>query len=507
VELVPNHTYQPDVSFDGGDLDCGNGLLLLIRRHIDPMYPGQVLEILSNEVSVEEDLPAWCRLTSNRLLSWTRNGTRRSFLLCKGQNVASSSAPKLGQAQSAPRLERIEVKAPSQLPDPIPALPIPELAVSGIGSWPRPRWMLQAVHERMEGRLSEDDFQATANDAVRLVVEAQLRSGATIITDGEQRRDSYASFVGSRLDNCQLIPLSDLSAMVDEPEKFQAELRALDVPADQVRHPVVYGPLGRTQPLAVHELEFLKRLTDKPIKIALPGPYLLTRTMWLDCLSDRYYQDRETLATDIARVLREEAHHLLAQGASLVQFDEPVLTEVVFSGPKNTRSFMCGALSERGEASHELGFARELLQEVTRGLPADRLALHLCRGNWTQDEAALLRGDYQPLLDYLTTIPVGTLFLEFATERAGSLQLVKHIPENYRVGIGLVNPKRISIETVEEILPKAQEAYQLLGSARMLLTPDCGFATFADNPVTSQSAAEGKLRTLSECARQLGFIA
>jgi 5-methyltetrahydropteroyltriglutamate--homocysteine methyltransferase len=502
MELVPAHSYQADTSFDGGDLDCGNGLLLLIRRHIDPMQPGQVLEILSNEVSVEEDLPAWCRLTSNRLLSWTRNGKQRSFLLCKGQEVASVRSVNSGPS-ALPRLERVEVKAPSHLPAPSTAPAVPDLAVTGIGSWPRPRWMLQAVHEQMEGRLSEEEFQATANDAVRLVVDAQIRSGANIITDGEQRRDSYASFVGGRLDNCQLIPLSDLSAMVDEPEKFQAELRALDVPADQVRHPVVYGPLGRTKPLAVHELDFLKTLTDKPIKIALPGPYLLTRTMWLDCLSDRYYQDRETLATDIARVLREEAHHLLAQGASLVQFDEPVLTEVVFSGPKSTRSFMCGALSERGEASHELGFARELLQEVTRGLPAERLALHLCRGNWTQDEATLLRGDYRPLLDYLTTIPVGNLFLEFATERAGSLQLIKQIPEHYRVGIGLVNPKRLTVETVEEILPKAQEAYQLLGNHRMLLTPDCGFATFADNPVTSQAAAEGKLRTLAECAQEL----
>ena len=57
------HPYEPTVSFDGGDLDCGNGLLLLIRKHIDPLTPGQLLEILSTESSVVEDLPAWCRLT------------------------------------------------------------------------------------------------------------------------------------------------------------------------------------------------------------------------------------------------------------------------------------------------------------------------------------------------------------------------------------------------------------------------------------------------------------
>src|SRR3569623_306649 len=51
------HPFPPDVSFDGGDLDCGNGLLLLIRKHIDPMAKGQLLEILSTEISVDEDLP------------------------------------------------------------------------------------------------------------------------------------------------------------------------------------------------------------------------------------------------------------------------------------------------------------------------------------------------------------------------------------------------------------------------------------------------------------------
>ena len=58
MQPVDRHPYPADVSFDGGDLDCGNGLLLLIRRHIDPMRRGQLLEIRSTEVSVDEDLPA-----------------------------------------------------------------------------------------------------------------------------------------------------------------------------------------------------------------------------------------------------------------------------------------------------------------------------------------------------------------------------------------------------------------------------------------------------------------
>jgi 5-methyltetrahydropteroyltriglutamate--homocysteine methyltransferase len=66
------HDHQPDAGFDGGDLDCGSGLLLLIRKHIDPLARGQLLEIRSTEISVDEDLPAWCRLTGNELVSWTK---------------------------------------------------------------------------------------------------------------------------------------------------------------------------------------------------------------------------------------------------------------------------------------------------------------------------------------------------------------------------------------------------------------------------------------------------
>jgi 5-methyltetrahydropteroyltriglutamate--homocysteine methyltransferase len=80
--------------------------------------------------------------------------------------------------------------------------------------------------------------------------------------------------------------------------------------------------------------------------VALPGPYLLTRSMWMECISDNAYASREHLAVDIVRVLREEVACLLAAGAAMVQLDEPVLSEVVFTGAKTQHSFMCGALSE-----------------------------------------------------------------------------------------------------------------------------------------------------------------
>ena len=224
--------------------------------------------------------------------------------------------------------------------------------------------------------------------------------------------------------------------------------------------------------------------------------------MWLDCLTDSPYQTREELARDVVRVLREEVHFLLASGAALVQLDEPVLTEVVFGSARAKRSFMCGALSEKLEPEIELDFAAGLLNEVVRGLPAERLAMHVCRGNWTPDESAALSGDYRPLLDTLKRVDVGVLFLELCTPRAGEADVLRELPDDRRIGVGVVNQKLDAVEPVEDIRRRISRAIDLFGEERVLLTPDCGFATFADNPVASAEIAEAKMRAIVE-ARDL----
>ncbi|WP_248357495.1 hypothetical protein [Anaeromyxobacter oryzae] len=500
----PRHPYQPQASFDGGSLDCGSGLLLLIRQHIDPLADGALLEIRSSESSVRVDLPAWCRMTGNELVSQQDGAGGSSFLVAKGKfvppaPVATAPATRVGTVRPAR-----PVQVPELLPAPAPAPAVAPLSVMGVGSWPRPRWLLEALHAHLEGKLGDAEFEQTADDAVKLSVAAQVAAGVDVVTDGEQRRDNYASFIGARLDNCQLVPITDLLSYVSDPAEFERELRALDVPAGKVRHPAVLGPLSRSRPLAVHELEFAKTQTVLPVKVALPGPYLLTRTMWMECISDRAYADREALAKDVVRVLREEIHFLLAAGAALVQIDEPVLSEVVFGGSvTGNRTFMCGVLDARGSPDAELGFAEALLAELTRGLPRERLALHICRGNWTPDERVALAGDYRPLLPFLTRAPVGTVLLELATPRAGELEVLRGLPDDKRIGVGLVNQKLATVEVADDVLARAEHAVQLFGAQRVLLNPDCGFATFADNPIASAAVAADKLRVLAHAARAL----
>lgn len=513
MEPIEQHLHAPDVSFDGGDLDCGNGLLLLIRKHIDPLARGGLLEVRSTDSTVEVDLPSWCRLTKNELISWTRHGKQRSFLVCKGLfservPTAATAPAEAPSVTAALAVSAAVVESAAGTPADLAAVParapvpLPRLVVTGMGSWPRPRWMVDAVHQYVQGRLDETAFHETADDAVRLIVAAQQRAGATMFTDGEQRRDSYASFVATRLQNCQLVPLIDLLPLVEDPAAFEAELRALDVPAGEVRHPGVFGRIARTRPLAVHELTFLQTLTDGPTKVALPGPYLLTRTMWMECIAENVYASREEIATDIVRVLREEIAQLMHAGVTLVQLDEPVLSEVVFSGAKKKRSFMCGALSESNGPEHELKFAQELVNAVVAGFDRERIALHVCRGNWSPDEGVALSGSYAPLLATLAGMRVGAYMLEACTPRAGDVALLRALPDDARIGIGVVNQKLPQVESVDEVAASIAHGIDLFGADRLLLHPDCGFATFADNPISSMAVAEGKLRAIAEAAQR-----
>jgi uncharacterized OsmC-like protein/TusA-related sulfurtransferase len=69
---------------EGGNLDCGSGLLLLIRKSMNPVPQGEILEIRSTEISVKEDLPAWCRMTNNPYLGWRPTSDHNKYFVRKG---------------------------------------------------------------------------------------------------------------------------------------------------------------------------------------------------------------------------------------------------------------------------------------------------------------------------------------------------------------------------------------------------------------------------------------
>jgi 5-methyltetrahydropteroyltriglutamate--homocysteine methyltransferase len=374
--------------------------------------------------------------------------------------------------------------------------PLPLLPVTTVGSWPRPPELLRAQRLKQAGRITARDFERQADMAVLEVVRLQEEAGVDIITDGEQRRDNFYSFVAEKLAGTQLMTLLEMLDLVEDKASFERVLQTLDVPAYSMRNPTCVGRLQRRQPLTVDELRFLQRHTNKPIKIPLPGPYILTRAMFVPEVTRQVYPTKEDLAEDVVRILREEIAELVAEGVDFIQLDEPVLTELVFTQGQ-TRTFMCAALATRKDPSEELEFAVSLLNRVLESAAGVRTGLHICRGNWSQNEATLLRGSYHPLLPYLERIHVQQLVLEYATERAGHLLTCA----DKELGLGVVNPRTEAIESPETISAAIAQALQLYPAERVFLNPDCGFGTFSNRPVNSAEVARHKLRAIVDAAQ------
>jgi len=318
------------------------------------------------------------------------------------------------------------------------------------------------------------------------------------VTDGEQRRDNFFCFVAEKLDGVRLMTLAEMLDVVEDKAGFERILRALDVPSYAISNAVCVGRIARRRPLAVDELAFARRHTTRPIKVALPGPYLLTRAMYVPSVTSPAYATKEELGDDVVRVLRAEVEELAAAGAAFVQLDEPVLTELVFTQGE-TRTFMCAALAARKDPTEELELAVELVNRVVDGVDSVRIGLHVCRGNWSPDESTLLRGGYHPLRPYFERMNVRQLVLEYATERAGDLMAFGA----KELGLGVVNPRTPTVETPAEIRRAVEAALRYYPAARLFLNPDCGFGTFANRPVNGTDTALAKLRSLVEAARML----
>lgn len=212
--------------------------------------------------------------------------------------------------------------------------------VTQVGSWPRSRDLLQVLRAFQKKEISSEKFSQVADVEVRKCLDYQIRAGVDIVVDGELRRDNFYSFITDKLDGTRLMSLAEMLDVVEDKSGFEEMLQTLDVPASAIRNPTCTGKLSQRQPFALEDYLFVREYTDKPVKVTLPGPYLLTRAMWVNDFSAAAYQDKMAMGGDIVRLLHDEVIALRDAGCTFVQFDEPVLTEVVFSGENNRRTFM-----------------------------------------------------------------------------------------------------------------------------------------------------------------------
>jgi len=376
--------------------------------------------------------------------------------------------------------------------------PLPLFPVTTVGSWPRPPAVLAAQRAHRRHELSEATFDAVADQAVSELVAQQEALGVDLVTDGELRRDNFYSFVARKCEGVRLLTLAEMLEIVEDKASFERLLATLDVPSYAISSPCCTGPLERRQPLALEELRFVRRQTSRPVKVTLPGPYLLTRAMYVPEVTRHAYATKEALAEDVVRLLRDEVTDLVSEAVDFIQFDEPVLTEVALA-PGRTRTFMCAALAVRGDPAEELEFAVSLINRVVAGVTGVRTGVHVCRGNWSRDEATLLSGSYHPLRPYLSRLHVDQLVLEYATERAGDLIAFP----GKELGLGVVNPRHAEVEHPATIVKAVRAAAELFGPDRVFLNPDCGFGTFSSRPVNEAATALCKVEAMVAAARVL----
>src|SRR5881409_448233 len=168
------------------------------------------------------------------------------------------------------------------------------LPTTVVGSYPQPDWLvdralLQSTVPRVRlhelWRVPEPYLAQAQDDATLLAIRDMERAGIDIISDGEMRRESYSNRFATALDGMDL----------DNPGV------ALDRTGHPNPVPRVVGPIRRLHPVEVRDVEFLRRNTDRCIKITVPGPFTITQQT-----QDDYYHDEQALAMDIAAAVNEE---------------------------------------------------------------------------------------------------------------------------------------------------------------------------------------------------------
>lgn len=336
---------------------------------------------------------------------------------------------------------------------------LPPLATTVVGSYPQPAWLVDhevlrdklvpRVHAPEIWRVSPSLLREAQDDATLLAIRDQERAGIDIITDGEIRRESYSNRFGASLSGLDL----------DNPYVRRVENFSIPVPR-------VVGPLGRSAPVEVEDLLFLKRNTDRKVKITLPGPFTLSKQAW-----NAFYPDDESLAMAYAEVVNAEVRDLAAAGADVIQLDEPWLR----SDPDGANRYGVAAINR----------ALEGVSVTT--------AVHLCFGYGFVMSAQKPKA--YAFLSGLADCVVDQISIEAAQPHL-DLGVLKDLSSKTII-LGVVDLSTNDIEDVPTLVARIRRALPYVDAARLMPAPDCGLKYL------TREAAFGKLCALAAAAREI----
>ena len=331
-----------------------------------------------------------------------------------------------------------------------------------VGSLPKPAWLLEQISMNADGgkqvhgrgadwMLKGDALKAAQDDATRLAVRDQERAGIDIVSDGEQRRKSWLTYVTMQFDGYDY---ENLVKKVTRAGRRTAEVGQC------------VGEVRRTLPVLENDLRFTQSITHLPVKITLPGPLSI-----VDSTHDAYFGEERTYGLAVAAALNVEAKALDSLGPALIQFDEP-------------------AFSRYPEKVKDWGI--EAIERAIDGVQS-KTGIHICYSYPMLGVPRPIVDSYPVILRELEGSSIDQLALEF--EMSGlDPELLKLCPSK-TVMFGCISNGSEAIETPEQVANKLLVAARYLPPNQILAAPDCGLV-----PV-SQAASRGKLSAMVEGAQ------
>ena len=324
-----------------------------------------------------------------------------------------------------------------------------------VGSYPQPDWLIdrarlgKGVPRTRAGDLWLVDpgrLEAAQDDATVLAIRDQERAGLDIITDGEQRRESYSNRFATALDGIDSERPGTTINRTGEP-----------IPV-----PRVVGPIRRVRPVELRDLGVLRASTARRVKATVPGPFTMSKQA-----QDDFYGDPEAMALDYAAAVNAEILDLFAAGADIVQIDEPWMQQ----HPQDARLYGLKALDRA-------------LQDVT-----GTVAVHLCFGY-----AALVHGKPAgySFLSELEGCRAQQISIEAAQPRL-DLEILRTLPSKTII-LGVIDLADMNVETPQTVAERIRRALAHVPAERLVVAPDCGMK-YLPRPV-----AFGKLKAMAEGA-------
>ncbi len=366
----------------------------------------------------------------------------------------------------------------------------PPFRADHVGSFLRPRQLLDARARHHKGELDAAGLRAVEDDAIRDIVKFQQDVGLQSITDGEFRRTYFHIDFLEQLGGVK----TDIPVMITKPDGKQELAPPVMRVIDKVRH---------VKDIQLADFQYLKsqvethKTTGLTPKVTIPSPTMLHFRGGRAGISREHYPDLEPFYQDVANAYGDELRSLAAAGCTYVQMDD---TNLAYLCDDKMRE----AARSRGDDPDELphryaAFINRVVAQKPAGMT---LAVHLCRGNFQSTWAA--QGGYEPVAQaLLSEMNVDGYFLEYDDARSGDFKPLRHLPKGKTVVLGLVTTKLGQLESKDDLKRRIDEAAKYAPLDQLCISPQCGFSSTVHGNDIAVEAQRAKLALVVEVAREV----